>query len=255
MGSIELGVQLYTMRKLCKTPHGVKEVMERIAKLGAKTVQISSICEMNAGELRKIADDNDLTINGTHSPFERIKNNLDVLAEEHLVLGAEIVGLGMMPLAYSSSEEGLRRFIDFAGETVEKLKPYGLKFGYHNHSGEFKKLGGKPKLDIMIESLPEMQFILDTFWVKFAGYEPVEYIKKLKGRLNLLHLKDYKKTFFIPHIKDVGSGSLDFSEILKQAELTGTKWAVIEHDNTTKPYETIENSITYLKSIYNGGAK
>lgn len=248
--NIEIGVQLYTLRKLCKTPQGVRQVIEKCAALGAKNVQLSSICDMPAADLRKIADDNGIVICGTHSPFDRFVNDIDRLAEEHLTLGAEIAGLGMMPQKFTRSEDSLKEFIELANGFCDKLKPYGLKFGYHNHFMEFKKIGDKTKLDLMIEQCPDMQFILDTYWVKFSGFEPLDYIGKLSGRLDLLHLKDYKKSLFFKKIEDVGSGTLDFGAILASADKAGTKWAVIEHDFTRNPYQTVENGIKHFHSVY-----
>lgn len=253
MGNIiEAGAQLYTLRSLCKTPAGVEDVMRRVAQLGAKTVQLSSICEMPAADLRRIADANGLTICGTHSPFDRLLNDIDRLAEEHLTLGAPIIGLGMMPRKFTKDEDALKEFIELANGFCEKLKPYSLKFGYHNHFMEFKKIGGKTKLELMIEQCPDMQFILDTYWVKFSGFEPVYYINKLDGRLDLLHLKDYKKSLLLKKICDVGSGELDFGEILAAADKVGTKWAVIEHDFTREPYRTVKNGIKHFHTVYHG---
>ncbi len=248
--AIEIGVQLYTLRRLCKTPEGVAEVMSRVSKLGAKNVQLSAICDMPAADLRQLADACGLVICGTHSPFERLVNDIDRLAEEHLTLGADIVGLGMMPSKFTRGEDALKEFIELANGFCEQLKPYGLKFGYHNHFMEFKKIGDKTKLDLMIEQCPDMQFILDTYWVKFSGFEPVDYINKLNGRLDLLHLKDYKKTLFLKKIEDVGSGALDFGAILAAADRAGTKWAVIEHDHTSEPYRTVEKGIAHFHSVY-----
>lgn len=247
---IEIGVQLYTLRRLCRTPEGVAKVIGNCARLGASTVQLSSICEMPAKQLRSIADGCGVSICATHSPFARITGDLDRLAEEHLIMGAEVIGLGMMPREYLKTPDSLSRFIEIANTTAEKLKPYGLKFGYHNHFYEFRKFSGETKYDIMLRECPDVQFILDTYWVKFSGYEPVEYIAKLSGRLDLLHLKDYRKAFIGGKICDVGAGVLDFGEILAAAQSAGTKWAVIEHDFTREPYRTVENGINHFHSVY-----
>lgn len=251
VSKIEIGVQLYTFRRLCKTPAGVKEVMEKVAALGATNVQLSSICEMSAKSLREIADGCGLIINGTHSPFARIVNDIDALAEEHLTMGCEIVGLGMMPQKFTRGEDSLKRFCEITNTACEKLKPYGLKFGYHNHWMEFKEIGGVPKLDIMAREVPEMQFIFDTFWARFAGHDPLAYVEKFANRLDLLHLKDYSKFGFMTgKVRDIGKGTIDFAPILRAAEKGGTKWAVIEHDSTKRPYVTVEDSINFIKTIY-----
>ncbi len=249
MDDIIYGAQLYTFRKMLKTPEGVKTVFKELTKYGVKTVQVSGLCEMPAKELRALADDCGFSICGTHAPFGRLTNDLDRLAEEHLIYGCDNIGLGMMPPKFMVGTDNLKSFCEIANTISQKLKPYNLKFAYHNHAHELKNSGGKVILDILAEEIPDMQLILDTYWVKFAGADPVEYIKKYPGRLNLIHLKDMRKGLLMKHIADVGSGSLDWNAILNAAKASGTKWAVIEHDTTKAPYNTIENGMKFLASM------
>ena len=249
MNEIVYGAQLYTFRKMLRTPAEVKTVFEGLSKYGVKTVQLSGICEMPAKDMRALADLNGFSICGTHSPFERLTGDLDRLAEEHLIYGCDNIGLGMMPPKYMFGADNLKSFCEIASKISEKLKPYNLKFAYHNHAHELKKSGDKVILDILADEIPDMQLILDTYWVKFAGGDPAATIKKYPGRMNLIHLKDLKKGTFMKHIADVGSGSLNWNAILDAAKASGTKWAVIEHDTTKAPYTTIENSMKFLASM------
>ncbi len=249
MNDIIYGVQLYTFRKLMKTPAEAEKVLSGIAKLGSKTVQISGVCEMPAKRLRELADENGMSICGTHSPFNRITDDTNALAEEHLIMGCDSVGLGMMPVKYLTGADGIKRFCEIANTVCEKLKPYGLKFGYHNHFRELKMIGDKVILDTLAEEVADMQIILDTYWVKFAGSDPVEYLSKYAGRLDLIHLKDFRKGKVFKHIADVGSGSLDWSAIIEAAKKSGTKYAVIEHDTTKEPYRTIEKSLNFINTV------
>ena len=60
----------------------------------------------------------------------------------------------------------------------------------------------KEKVDtnIFIRKLfSKMAFEMDVFWVKLGGENPVAMIKKLKGRISQLHLKDFKKKSIIPN--------------------------------------------------------
>lgn len=249
MSELTYGVQLYTFRKLMKTPAEVERVLSGISKLGSKTVQVSGVCEMPVKRLRELADRNGMSICGTHSPFNRITDDTDALAEEHLIMGCDSVGLGMMPVKYLTGADGIKRFCEIANTVCEKLKPYNLKFGYHNHFRELKKVGDKVILDTLAEEVPDMQLILDTYWVKFAGSDPVEYLSKYAGRLDLIHLKDYRKGLLFNHIEDVGSGSLDWGAIIEAAKKSGTKYAVIEHDTTKEPYRTIEKSLKFIDTV------
>ncbi|MDD3946982.1 MAG: sugar phosphate isomerase/epimerase [Clostridia bacterium] len=244
------GSQLFSLRKYCKTPEGVADTFRKVKEMGAETVQLSAICPMPAAELKKLSEDNALSICGTHTPFIRLKGELDKVAEEHLTYGATIVGIGSMPSEFRGSLDGIKRFEDFANETAKKLAPYGLKFAYHNHNFEFKTENGETYYDHMISNTdPSVQFILDTYWIVMAGYQPLEYIRKLKGRLDLIHLKDYKKFLFLPLMKEVGYGTIDFVEIMKAAEEAGTKYAVAELDISFNPMKSMQMSLEYMNTV------
>ena len=71
-------------------------------------------------ELRTLAADNGLVIPLTHTPWKRITEDTDNVIREHRDLGAETVGLGMMPAAFKS-EEGLKTFIDSVNSVQKEL--------------------------------------------------------------------------------------------------------------------------------------
>lgn len=249
------GSQLFSLRKYCKTPQGVADVFAKVKAMGAETVQLSGICLMPARELQRLSQDNGLSICGTHTPYSRLLKETDKVVEEHLTFGADIVGIGSMPAEYRGSSEGIKRFADFANVTADKLAPYKLKFAYHNHHFEFGSTAdGATFFDYLIDNTdPRVQFILDTYWVKFAGYDPCEYIKKLTGRVDLIHYKDYKKLLFLPLMREVGFGTIDFEAVTRTAKAAGTRYAVAELDISLNPLKSMQKSLDYinlkLKSI------
>ncbi|NLT19240.1 MAG: Xylose isomerase-like TIM barrel [Firmicutes bacterium ADurb.Bin080] len=251
MGKIKVGVQLFSLRDYLKKPEDVPGVFQKVKSMGAEVVQISHMCDIDSVELGKISKDNELPICITHSSVERIKNDLPRLAEEHLNFNCKNMGIGMMPGEYRGSNDGIKKFIELLNIVSENLKPYGMTIAYHNHNFEFKKLGEKTIYDVMIEETQkEVQFIPDTFWIKVGGYDPNDYIKKLSGRINTLHLKDYSKIFGVPVFRAIGLGTLDFKDIMGEAEAANVENAVIELDLSPNPYKSIRKSLTYMKSIY-----
>lgn len=252
MSKIICGVQLYTLRRYLKKPENVAEVFRKVKELGADTVQVSGMCKVEPKLLDYMAKENGLTICCTHSPFNRIINDLDKLAEEHLAFGAGVIGLGMMPYAYrEGGYKRLNEFIEILNVAADKLKQYNLKIAYHNHAFEWNKVDDSNVYDIMIDKTDKsVEFILDTYWVRFAGQTVTDYIEKLKDRITVIHLKDYKKKLLIPMMCEVGGGELDFNKILKTAEECNTKYAVIELDFSINPYKSLAKSMNYLKDNY-----
>jgi sugar phosphate isomerase/epimerase len=109
-------------------------------------------------------------------------------------------------------------------------------------------------------------------WVKYAGYEPVEYLKKYTGRAPVVHLKDYYKEGEMEgdpyaliglnegeakpasafEFRPLGTGVQDIPSIIIAAQENGSKWLVVEQDNPSlqkAPLECIQMSIEYLKGL------
>jgi sugar phosphate isomerase/epimerase len=135
-----------------------------------------------------------------------------------------------------------------------------MQFAYHNHAYEFGGTPGKRPFDIFVDRLDPryVQFELDVFWLSVAGQDPVNALKKLKGRVALLHLKDKAKD--APHqfnenvpataFKEVGSGEIDFPAILKAAPAAGVKQYIVEQDQTPgDPLDSLRKSFEYLKTV------
>ena len=249
---IKCGSQLYTYRNVIKTEEDLRKVFDRLNDYGCTVAQWSGVrVDISKDALKEIVKESGISIPLSHTPWKKITEDTDRVAEWHAEIGAHTVGLGMMKGEYLKSLDKLNVFCDKANEIGEKLKSYGLSFGYHNHSMEFKKMGDKLVIEHLRDNCPNLQFIFDTFWCKYAGYDPSEWILKLGDRVRDIHLKDWKPSILkLPRFQDVGKGELDFESILKNAERAGTESALIEHDTTRNPDKTTKESMEYLKEIY-----
>jgi len=246
--SIHIGVQMYTIRFSLKTPADLEEAFRRCRAMGAQCVQVYPVPGACAECLKVLSETYALPICTIHAPFERIQNDLDRLAEEFLTFGCASIGIASMPGRYRTKGlEGTKAFARFLNETGDRLRQYDMHVTYHNHAFEFKSVHGQTHYDYLIGNTePCVHFTPDVYWIKVGGYEPGDIIEKLAGRTRVMHLKDYKKGLFIPHMKEIGAGTLDFPSILRRAEKAGVRDAVVELDLARKPYQSLENSLRYL---------
>ena len=159
---MKIGAQLYTARDFCKTPEGLAESLARVAEIGYTTVQVSGTCaydpEWLNGELKK----NGLECVITHIPGERIAKEPEIVAREHNAFGCKYVGLGHY--AFGDETDAVEKFASLYLPAAKTLKANGKYFMYHNHNGEFRKLGGKLILQSLIELLPAeyIRYLLGT---------------------------------------------------------------------------------------------
>ena len=128
---------------------------------------------------------------------------------------------------------------------------------YHNHAFEYENVldDGRPLMHHLSDLFtPEqMGFTLDTYWVKFGGYDVVPEIERLAGRLPVVHFKDMLVTEDgEKRMAWVGGGNaLDFTKIIPAFEKAGTKLAYVEQDNCygEDPFDCLKKSYDYLKSL------
>ena len=132
-----------------------------------------------------------------------------------------------------------------------RLRDAGFTLCYHNHQLEFQHRAGRPLLEMIYKKIePEfLQAELDTYWIQYGGGCPVACIKKMRGRLPLLHMKDYgidSKGNAV--FAEIGSGNLDWQKIISEAEKAGCSRFIVEQDVCDKdPFKSIEMSYHYLK--------
>ena len=126
------------------------------------------------------------------------------------------------------------RFAEVMNETAGKLRPHGLKLGYHNHAHEFVVDGGEVLMETVLNNVePDVFAEFDVFWVAYAGYDPIRYIRKYAGRQPLMHLKELG-----PDRKanvECGAGVLDFEAIIALGQKIGTEHFIVEQEEYTLP--------------------
>ena len=248
---MKLGAQFYSIRDNTQTPEDLYRAFKEIKNIGYEIVQMSAICDIDPTLLKSYSDEFALPITCTHSPYDRIINDTDALINEHKTYGCPTIGLGYMPNEYHG--DGIYKFIDALREPLRKIKAAGLDFAYHNHAFEFESVDGKLIYDILIDELPDLNFIIDTYWVKYAGYDFIEYIKKIgANRIKNVHLKDMK-TEPKGDICPCGEGVIDFAPLIKLCDEMGIENALIEQDNAPDSGNSIgemKKSYENLKSLF-----
>ena len=241
---MKLGAQFYSIRDNTTTPEDLYHAFKEIKEIGYQIVQMSAICDIDPNLLRSYSDEFSLPITCTHSPYDRIVNDTDALIQEHKIYGCPTIGLGYMPNEYHG--DGIYDFIETLREPLRKIKDAGLDFAYHNHAFEFEPVNGKLIYDILIDELPNLNFIIDTYWIKYAGYDSIDYIKKIGAdRIKNVHFKDMK-TEPQGDICPCGEGVIDFAPIVKLCDEMGIENALVEQDNAPDS----GNSIGEMKKSY-----
>lgn len=245
---IPIGLQLYSVRRECEKD--LQGTISAVAKVGYKGVEFAGYYGRDAKTLRKLLDDNGLVCCGTHTALHTLLgDNLQKTIEFNKILGNKFLIVPSLPEKYRKTKQAWQQTADLFNELAEKVKPHGMRVGYHNHSEEFKPLEGELPWDIFFSRVSKdvvMQF--DTGNAMMGGGEPVIFLKKYPGRTATIHIKPYSK-------KDpkllFGEDDLPWKEIFELCEtIAGTEYYIVEYEvNAYPPLEAIERCYQALKKL------
>lgn len=281
-----IGLQIYSIRDLLH--QDAKLTLETVAKIGYSHIETfgldtenSSFWGLKVPELKKIMSDINLKTHSGHYDLSRYlsrhhsdKENVEKYIETAYELGQKYVVAPVTPMDdlnnlrvedYQYAAEQLNK----AGEIAKKA---GIKIGYHNHFWEFRNFANGTKgLDILIAFTEAdlVTFELDIYWIEKSGLSPQSYFQKYPGRFSMWHIKDMDKKFTEPIVGDkydklpfdsiqnqirfteVGSGQIDYINIVQNAKQSGLEYAFVEQDDIYMPnkFESIKKSYDYVQKF------
>lgn len=242
-----IGAQMFTVRNFTDTLSGLSDSLAKIADIGYTTVQISATCPYEPEWMNEQLKKNGLSCGATHYSFDRIMNDTTSVIAEHKIFGCGCIGIGSIPDEKAFDEKG--------HAAAKMIADSGLRLLLHNHDKEYSETrDGRSKMLYYADAFTsdELGFLLDLYWAEYAGVGAVDELKRLNGRVPVVHYKDLLVTpggekRFAP----VGCGSLDFEKITEAAVAAGTQIAYVEQDNCygEDPFECLKKSYDYLRAI------
>lgn len=268
----KIGLQIYSCGK--ELTDNVPAGMKKIAEIGYSTIELAGYRDRKMGEYevgayRKICEDAGLKITSSHvNPNARkyTKENAGEIAEfwkktveDHVKLGVStLVQPGMPTMETLDDAKLVCEIFNNAGEIT---KAAGIKWGYHNHNMEFKRImtdaeksaapgpgdffrpKGQIIYDLMLNGTdPNLVFFeMDVYWTVMGQMDPLEYFEKYPTRFPLLHIKD--------RLVLGQSGMMNFENIFKKAYANGLSAYYVEIEKTKEgmtQFEGIKGCYDYL---------
>lgn len=246
MGNIPISLQLYTLRE--EMEKDFLGTLKKVAQIGYAGVEFAGYGNLSADRLKEELDKLGLVASGSHVGLDLLRNNLEEVIKYNLIIGNKYI---ICPWSDFKDKAEVLELAIFLNEVGKECKKNGLQLCYHNHAHEFKEIDGLIGLDFLYlnTKTEALKAEIDTYWVKRAEIEPIEYMKKYKGRCPLIHLKDMEDSeekFYT----EIGSGTMDIKGIAYAAKEIGAAWLVVEQDECRKsPLESIKISFENLKTM------
>ncbi|MDM5317483.1 sugar phosphate isomerase/epimerase [Fictibacillus sp. b24] len=228
----KIGLQLYSIQS--EAEKNLLDTLSKVKMMGYDSVQFAGLFGISSKEVKKVLDANDLTVAGAHIPLEQFSGDaFKKQMEDQLVLGNDLMIMPYLTEEQRQSIDDYKRVAEVLNEAGYRSKEYGIRVAYHNHDFEFYELDGKLPFDVIYrETDPELvKMELDTYWAKYAGYEPEELLNTYRFRCVSFHLKDMVEKNGQKQSTIAGTGKLDLSHFLKLADEQKVDYCVIEQEH------------------------
>jgi sugar phosphate isomerase/epimerase len=244
---IPVALQLYTVRD--DAAKDFSGTLEKVAEIGYSGVEFAGYGNLSAGRLKELIERLGLFPVGSHVGLQQLEKDIDAVIAYAVELGNPYI---VCPWAPIIDREAVEKFAAMFNSFGERIQSAGLEFCYHNHSHEFVRVNGEYALDLLLKKTDPalVEIELDTCWIYAAGADPVAYVKKYAGRCPLIHLKDMKAGEG-KELTEVGTGVVNVSGIVREAETSGVEWIIIEQDTCDgPPMESARLSLENLKRMF-----
>lgn len=275
MKSLPVGIQVYGLRDLLEqTPERFEEVMKQVKEMGYDGVELAGTYGLEPSYIKEVLDRVGLVPISAHVPLVDMMADVDQVIRDYKEIGVSYVVVPYLPEEYRHLTDGYKTVIEEMKRIGAAMTANGLTLLYHNHDFEFVTLpDGTFGFDDIYKQVPEEALMAepDTCWIKVAGQNPAEYVKKYSGRCPIVHLKDFvkegnpknlykligieteeaKEDTGIFEFRPVGFGQQLWEPILEASLQAGAGWVVVEQDEhyDLDCLEAARRSREYLKIL------
>jgi sugar phosphate isomerase/epimerase len=272
MSNVKIGLQLYSVRD--KMAESVENTLRAVKEMGYDYGEFAGYFDHTAEELADLLKKYDLGCVSVHQVLDLYRDKGAEGAEFVKKIG---VDFSVIPW-YSKdnyTEEKMAATLAYFRDMIAIVNKAGMQMLYHNHDFELARFGDTTILDYLFANVEGLNPEFDTCWIKYAGYEPCDYLKKYAGRYKVVHLKDFtcrelgagpayalidkdgkeiktksrEENEF--RFRPVGAGMQDIPAIIKTAIEGGAEYFIVEQDQSYEQdsLEAAKQSREYLRSI------
>lgn len=244
-----LGFQASSLKPYLTTKKNLLETFYRLKSIGYRYLQLQWIdfsipLEYTAAALMETG----LRCIATQDSFISVKENLDYYLRMNTLWGSKYLCVSAIPKEQMSTT-GIITFVSTMNKIAEELEPLNIKLTFHPLSFNFQHIDGESAVDIVMKLLPKNIGI--TFCILQAvraGVDPVDFLEKYRGRIDICHYKDYDTSsdgseYLVP----VGQGKIAWQAIFDACQSTGVVWGLAEQEVWQKDaFICAEESFDYI---------
>ena len=247
--SIPIGTQLWCVRKQLATD--IPGPLGALAAAGFDAVELENAFGKPGSEWRRHLDAARLKACGFHHTLAELQGDtLAATVEFNQAIGNQyLIIRSLSPEVYKSGDL-LKKTAEAVNEAAGKVKPHGMRVGYHNHFADFNRIDGEYWWNLFADqTVKDVILQLDTGNAsELTGVSLVDLIRRNAGRTVTMHVKPYSKKNPDAYI---GADELDWPGIMTAAEsVGGVEWYIIEYEREgVPPLESLKANLESFRTL------
>ena len=267
-----VGMQLYSVRK--QLPDNYAGTLKQVAAIGYREVEAAGFYGHSPDEVKAAMSGAGLRCVSAHYPLAELLKDVDGNLKYAKAVGLSYVICSSPSVADPAKlatypggagkyfREGMtaddwRWNAEQFNELGKRFKAEGVQFGYHNHTTEFRDMGGLNGYDVLLKDTDPtyVTMEMDCGWVVAAGKDPIAYLTQYPGRISMLHVKDLKpavagKTPGERVSTVLGKGTIDYKPIFAAAQKAGIRHYFVEQEEfDNDPLQELAEDYQYLHTM------
>lgn len=241
----------------------IQTILTRVRKIGYEAIEMGTPEGFTSEEFKAAADEAGIKIvtAGGLNYSDLLENNFSARIKECKILGASNVVVHNLPSLALGNGDELKKFIRSLNNAGKVFRDEGLYLSYHNHAVDFTRINGETVFQQILDGTnPQYVFIEpDTYWIQAGGGHVITWLKRLRGRIFIVHFKDYAIDQYSDHtflecthrrFAEVGEGNLNWPGIIEECLEQKIEWCAVEQELVQRPvYEAIDISYKNLKAF------
>ena len=250
MARIPIALQLYSVRE--DAARDLAGVLQAVAKMGYEGVEFAGYYGHDAKTVKQMCDDVGLPVCGAHLGLDTLLGDeFEKTVAFQQTLNNKFLIVPGLAEKHRNSREAWLRTAQTMNQIAARLRPLGMRTGYHNHTVEFEPFepGGELPWDTFFGNTdPDVVMQFDTGNAMHGGADAPPFLERYPGRAKTVHLKEYA-----PNNDKalVGEGDIPWDRIFERCETSGgTEWYIVEQESYAyPPLECVDRCLRNLRAM------
>jgi len=236
-------IQLYTLRDV---DSDLEDLLEIVSDAGFDAVEFAGReTNYEPEEVATMLSRTGLEAAGAHVGIETLEEDPGGTIERYEAMGCTDLVVPWLDPEHFESQEAVAAAATKLAAVSEALTGSDCTLHYHNHTQEFNEIEGGNSWDAFVAAT-EIGIELDVGHVARAGHDPVERLRALGDRAELVHFADVNVE--ADESVPLGEGDVDLEACAEAAHEVGADWFIYEYEGE-EPMATLDTVAQRLMNL------